>query len=171
MEAPEIPELQHKAVFSTSESDLDLSIAERCSRGEEHALPRQYHDNLPQMHTLGIFLFYLALNSLWFYDNHDQATILSRLITNNTEETSMPLRPLTLQWFKTPPNLLGLFRRFYGMEWPSHDPEEHVIFQDLCDLPAMNTSSTDHLSGSAPFYPYFNKSSLALGEWFWNQGT
>jgi hypothetical protein len=66
----------------------------------------------------------------------------------------------------TPLNVFGLFRRYNTIEKPSHDPEEHIVLQDLSNIPAK----TD-FSDSNPFYPFPNRSSFNLGEWHWNGGV
>ena len=55
---------------------------------------------------------------------------------------------------------------------PSHDPEEHVHLQDLVDSPVI--AATEHLHANPtknPFYPYPNKNSFLLGDWYWNHGV
>jgi hypothetical protein len=73
--------------------------------------------------------------------------------------------------FRTPRNTFGLFRRYTAEKPPSHDPEVHLDLQDLSNRP----SAADVISSHSPpddvsFYPYPNKSSFLLGEWYWNGG-
>jgi len=68
--------------------------------------------------------------------------------------------------FCTPRNVFGLLRRYNTIEIPSHDPEEHVVLQDLSNIPAEMA-----VSGSNPFYPFPNRSAFNLGEWHWNGGV
>jgi hypothetical protein len=56
---------------------------------------------------------------------------------------------------------------------PSHDPEEHTNFQDLCEDPAAETTSPPEKRsepGKHGFLPYPNESSFRLGHWYWNRG-
>ena len=77
-----------------------------------------------------------------------------------------------LQYFQTPWDFLGLPRKYYGTECPSHNPEDHIMPKNLCD--SISTSA-DHFGGSIsndqPFYLYPNRNSFSLGEWYWNQGV
>ena len=68
--------------------------------------------------------------------------------------------------FTTPRNVFGLFRRYNTTKMPSHDPDEHVVLEDLLDVPA-DTVTLD----SNPFYPFPNRSAFNLGEWHWNGGV
>ena len=53
------------------------------------------------------------------------------------------------------------------MTLPEHDPEENITPNDLSDIaiaaPASKTCQ--------PFYPYPNRSSFLIGNWFWNGGV
>jgi hypothetical protein len=84
------------------------------------------------------------------------------------------LRSLTppthiLAGYRTLRNAFGLLRSYYSKQPPSHDPEERVSQQDLCDLPPTCDA------GAAPlveaFDPYPNESSFLLGDWYWNSGA
>jgi Plavaka transposase len=100
-------------------------------------------------------------------------------VTDDNLRPSAPLRQRVLQYFRTPRNLFGLSRKYYGTEHPSHDPEDHLTLQDLCNsepTTGTNTSPSDgHPSDSTSkdvlFYPYPNESSLLLGDWYWNHGV
>jgi hypothetical protein len=79
-----------------------------------------------------------------------------------------------LQYFKTPWNLFGLYRRYFGTEHPSHDPEDHATLRDLCETAAYTSPSADSPRDSTKdksFYPYPNESLFLLGDWYWNCGT
>src|SRR6202453_2284210 len=73
-----------------------------------------------------------------------------------------------LSTLRTPRNIFGLFRQYYSDEMPSHDPEEHVILQDLCDDPGAAEPAIPPICGD--FNPYPNKNYFLLGDWFWNHG-
>ncbi|KAG5634801.1 hypothetical protein H0H81_000723, partial [Sphagnurus paluster] len=61
-------------------------------------------------------------------------------------------------------NSFGLYQRFItGIPPPSEDPEENLDIRDLRDAAPPR-------SMQEPFFPYPNKSSFHLGEWYWNNG-
>jgi hypothetical protein len=75
--------------------------------------------------------------------------------------------------------VFGLIRQYYSNELPTHDPEEHVSLQDLSDDPPAAADVVPLRFGDVsgipshpenPFYPFLNKSSFLLGDWYWNQG-
>jgi hypothetical protein len=58
-----------------------------------------------------------------------------------------------------------------GKEIPSHDPEDYIGFDDLIDNESTGEGGDQievkqHLS----FYPYPNKSSFLIGDWYWCNG-
>jgi hypothetical protein len=74
------------------------------------------------------------------------------------------------QVFTTSLNIFGLFRRFTTTVPPDHDPEDNASLEDLSDIPrACLPPSTLEISKPS-FYPYPNKSSFRLGDWYWNDG-
>lgn len=76
--------------------------------------------------------------------------------------------------FKTTSNVFGLFRQYHAENLPTHDPEEYVHLEDLCNeiIPADSSPQPDISTPHAtPFYPYPNSSSLRLGDWYWNHGA
>jgi hypothetical protein len=86
--------------------------------------------------------------------------------------SSSPLCSRLLQYFRTPQDIFGLSRKYYGSQRPLHDPEDHIMPEDLCD---SVSTSVDNLGqnppNDQPFYPYPNRNSFSLGEWYWNQGV
>ena len=70
-------------------------------------------------------------------------------------------------------NLFGLFRVYDKESLPAYDPEDMTNDSTVSrpttawDIVAKNQQSTV----KTPFYPYPNKSSLCLGDWYWNQGS
>lgn len=75
---------------------------------------------------------------------------------------------------KSPRNLFGLFRQYFAVDFPSHDPEAELSAHDLSDV-TTDSVSISASSENTPFIPgtfgpYPNASSFALGEWFWNNG-
>lgn len=75
---------------------------------------------------------------------------------------------------ESPRNLFGLFRQYFAVDFPSHDPEAELSTHDLFDVTMDNISlgASSESTPSAPgeYGPYPNASSFALGEWFWNNG-
>src|ERR1700733_10553912 len=71
-----------------------------------------------------------------------------------------------------PQDIFGLSGKYYGSQRPLHDPEDHIMPEDLCD--SVSTSA-DNLSQNPPndqlFYLYPNRNLFSLGEWYWNQGV
>src|ERR1700722_1388352 len=85
--------------------------------------------------------------------------------TNATGFGSL-LHPLR-RVFTTKRNIFGLFRSYYAIAPPSHDPEERDVLHDLSDIP----SPSPPVNSIPPtFYPYPNLSSFRLGDWYWNGG-
>ena len=68
----------------------------------------------------------------------------------------------------SPHNTFGLFRQYYSTGFPSHDPEEINTLDTLSDI-------QDEISPLPPdaisVGPYPNRSSFALGEWYWLDGA
>ncbi|RDB23027.1 hypothetical protein Hypma_009855 [Hypsizygus marmoreus] len=87
--------------------------------------------------------------------------------------------------FDTARNSFGLFRRYFGRRTPpTRDAERQRSLKELSNFP----SETQLLSTQAPtsvtttdvspspttpslFHPFPNKSSMLLGDWFWNHGA
>lgn len=91
--------------------------------------------------------------------------------TDNAANASTSLRLRILQYFRSSRNMFGLCRKYYRLKRPSHDPEDHLTLQDLCEANTNTTPLPSHcLSSDHPFYPYPNQSSFSLGDWYWNQG-
>jgi len=94
-------------------------------------------------------------------------------VSENPPSSSLQSRIRTLgdhirRVFTTQRNHFGLFRRYHAEAVPSHDPEEHVLLEDLCNVPAQAV----HLNSAAQsFYPYPNLNSFRLGHWYWNGGV
>ncbi|KAG2092136.1 uncharacterized protein F5147DRAFT_779760 [Suillus discolor] len=73
--------------------------------------------------------------------------------------------------FRTPRNIFGLLHKFFSPKPPSHDPEEVVTLEDVSAIPCSRRERPmdDALDEASPYYPYPNKSSLELGDWYWNR--
>ena len=65
---------------------------------------------------------------------------------------------------RTPCNKFGLFRQYYAVDYPSHDPDEVAKLSDISNL------SVPGFSSATLFQPYPNKNAFLLGEWYWNGG-
>lgn len=80
-------------------------------------------------------------------------------------------------------NIFGLSRKYTGSEPPSHDPEDFISLSDLSGedsglssaerLPAnfqQLNPLEDPREDQSSFYPYPNRSSFLLGDWYWCGG-
>lgn len=84
----------------------------------------------------------------------------------------------TFRTFRTLPNIFKLSRQYYSDRLPTHDPEEVTTLENLTlrnsdqdvNLPTP-VKQYDDLEAADAFYPYPNKSSFLLGDWFWNGGV
>jgi hypothetical protein len=139
--------------MAVDSADSHLSMVERrpWTRRLNRQLPTRFRDLLPQTPSA------LPPSSIAQPINIPSQTPLATLARSC-------LRPI----FTTPPNIFGLSRRYETNELPSHDPDQHLSLQDLSNIPAGSGPSN---SGSQSFYPYPNRSSFMLGDWFWNGGT
>lgn len=72
------------------------------------------------------------------------------------------------QVFTTERNIFGLFRRYEASTLPTNDPEENVSLNELSDIPTKSSTSESPLTS---FYPYSNRSSFLLSDWYWNGGV
>jgi hypothetical protein len=155
-------------------SHYDLPIAERKSP-RSRRLPKRYRDMLPEPPPS----LPPTLHSL---QSSSQSTAISGApeISDSPpagSTSSMSLVSRAFQYIRTPRNCFGLIRRFFSTRVPTHDPDDLVLFSDLCDKkdPANSTpddpSSASPQSNSSPsFYPFPNSSSFHLSHWYWNGG-
>lgn len=71
----------------------------------------------------------------------------------------------------SPQNIFGLFRQYFAVDFPSHDPEAELVVEDLTDIgDDAGNLPTNIPTTSGAHGPYPNGSSFALGEWYWNTG-
>lgn len=69
-------------------------------------------------------------------------------------------------------NAFGIFRRYYGQELPTHDPEREVSLALLSNIPLPPSApDAQEPSKTSDFYPYPNQSSFLLADWYWNHGV
>ena len=79
------------------------------------------------------------------------------------------LRERIRLFFSTHRNQFALFRRYFQEGPPSHDPEENITLENLCDT----ESSAEVLPPGVPsnaYAPYPNRNAFRLGDWYWNGG-
>ncbi|KAG2336642.1 hypothetical protein BDR05DRAFT_978733 [Suillus weaverae] len=154
--------LEITASAPLSASGQDLSLAQRRTRCNDIQLPRhyrQFEDILPQ-----------PLPSV--PTNH-----INQSSDSPPPHHTQSLEPLPP--FHTPRNFFGLLRQFSSPNPPSHDPEEVT----LEDISAISGSGRERplfskvipedgiVDAASPYYPYPNRSSLELDNWYWNRGV
>ncbi|KIM51965.1 hypothetical protein SCLCIDRAFT_142181 [Scleroderma citrinum Foug A] len=133
---------------------------ERRSRCMSRHLPAHYHDILPQpppppMAAPGL-LPPLAERQVSLSPTSRDSALGSRLL------------PRALRFFTTLANSFGLSHRYYGNRFPTHDPEDATMLQHLTLTPSVVDDRDSAGRDSALFYPYPNRSSYLLGDWYWN---
>ena len=80
-----------------------------------------------------------------------------------------PHHTFKVLWSAT--NTFGLSRQYYTMKLLSHNPEEAVRLGDLCitgdsSVQAAGSSNSHHDRSSPEYYPYPNRESFLLGDWY-----
>ena len=141
----------------------DTSLAERRPRRMNRCLPARYRDILPQPPPPPAAV---------------QTPPPPTMATQPPAPSSVGDVPLstgllkrTLRFFNTLANSFGLSRWFYGDRILTHDPEDAITLQHLSLIPP--TEETGRAAGSrdpGSFYPYPNRFSFLLGNWYWNGG-
>lgn len=141
--------------------DSHLPVAIRRTRRNPKQ-PKRYRDDLPEPHS-------------------SLPPVASLAPTTRVEEVEQippsgsgvtKLRRI----LNSPRNLFGLFRQYFAVDFPSHDPEAEHSAHDLLDVTTDSDSygasskNTPSTPGTGIYGPYPNASSFALGEWFWNNG-
>jgi hypothetical protein len=134
-------------------------------------------------------------SSLGLFETSDSPIQLNISSTDHPPALS-PNGSVVNSTYQTSANAFGLFRIFNRACYPSHDPDATVTFQSLCDdslsrwegeqvvsqvpsssgvpEPATSPMSIDAPSNPDPsssFYPYPNRSSFELGDWYWRRGA
>jgi len=98
-----------------------------------------------------------------FAQSHGEATHVPELAaasaSNDLQVTPPPPPPFRI--FKSQANSYGLFHLYNHDTLPVNDPEDTSGSADCIGVD----------SDANPFHPYPNKTSLLLGDWYWNQGT
>ncbi|KAG2059465.1 hypothetical protein BDR06DRAFT_979974 [Suillus hirtellus] len=133
----------------TNDIDDPWSLTECRPRCTNHHLPAQFQDVLPQPPP------------------PPMAKPTSPPIADppSTSDAGAQLSCM-LHFFRTLPNVFRLLHQYHSSHLPTHDPEEES--QDL----SMHARVIQHDTMEAPktFFPYLNRSSFLLCDWFWNGG-
>src|SRR5215472_5051083 len=147
--------------------DLHLSIASRQSK-RPHRLPERYRDILPEPLPVSPSNCELIVQEEETPPN--PASSSADRTPSLSAEASIPRQ--AAQFFRTPTNIFGLFRLFHSDVPPTHDPEGYLSDQDIVEQeqePVMLPAPLAVEKEAHIFYPYPNRSSFLLGEWYWNQ--
>ncbi|KAG6914588.1 hypothetical protein DXG01_016444 [Tephrocybe rancida] len=99
--------------------------------------------------------------------------VLPTIVEGTAAETPGPTTVSSDALFKkftSPKNIFGLSQIYHGAQLPTHDPEDSITLRDLDDNPRQNNPASTSSSISA-YFPYPNKNSFALGNWFWSHGV
>jgi len=128
-----------------------MSLAARRPRRPNVSMPKRYTDLLPQAAP--------SLPPTGFRPPTPPPPL-------NTADAHPPsLHSRVSRFIRTPRNIFGLVRQYFGAQLPAVDPEEHLTLADISS--AAPRSSTPRSKWS----PFPNKSSFLLGAWHWNGGT
>jgi len=151
-----------KDTTAITETDESLPLAKRKPRRTNRQMPKRFRDIMPQPLPL----------ALPERPESPSPSVSPRSVSSpNPSEFSSRVH----QVFRTPRNIFGLFRQYCSEQPPSHDPEEYADLEGVSDDPPIATLASLQSASSSPlidslFYPYPNKSSFQLGEWYWNGG-
>lgn len=167
---PQVPEIQPQpcpdpaAIPSARTEDEDTSqpIAQRRAR-RIIRLPPRFRDDMPQPLT--------ALPS----QPATSITNLNAPPSSTSEHPALaPELPLPAATTSSPGqrarrldsmrNAFQIFRRYYAVNFPLHDPDEGLPLAYFSDI-------AEQTSNEMVYSPYPNKSSFMLGDWFWSRGT
>jgi hypothetical protein len=142
-------------------SDDSLSLAERRPRRQNRLLPKRYRDILPQ-----------PAPSLpgppIDQPGHSTSPPPSGNDAHSPESSS---HSHIYRMFRTPRNIFGLVRQYFSKQSPAADPEELVTLADLSPTHNTSAENASHNLNSTILYPFPNKSSFLLGDWYWNGGV
>ena len=137
--------------------DLDQPVAERRTRCLNRRLPKRYRDIAPEPPAP-----LPPLSSQPECPEADSAMSCSPSQQPSVKAQVLPIRRI----LKSLSNVFGLYRQYYAIRFPDHDPVEHITPSDLTDSSPTSSSNTP----AHYYYPYPNQSSFLLGEWYWNDG-
>jgi len=131
--------------------DLDRPVAEWRTR----RLPKHYWQIAPKPLAL--------LPPLSSQPKRPEAgSAVSRSSAQQLSVQGLPIRRI----LKSLNNAFSLYRQYYAIHFPDHDPIENNTLNDLIDAtPILLSNPPAH-----KYYPYPNQSLFLLGEWYWNDG-
>ena len=136
--------------------DLDQPVAERRTRRLNRQLPKRYRDIAPEPPA--------PLSPLSSQLESPEAD--SAIPRSPAQQLSVQVLPVR-RILKSLSNAFGLYRQYYAIRFPDHDPVESITPNDLTDTPPPLSSNNPPAHN---YYPYPNQSSFLLGEWYWNDG-
>ena len=146
--------------------DTHLSLMERKSwkNRDGRRLPKRFRDLLPEPSTLAP-----PAPSASTLSSSSHASEPSNVTGHHAVTTGIRRAACRInEFFTTQRNKFNLFRRYTTGSPPSHDPEDDAMADDLCE-------DHDEAGRSDPspaqLYPYPNRNSLLLGDWYWNGGA
>ena len=150
---------------------LDLPIAERKGRRTMRK-PARFRDEIPEGFTT--LAPHDVAEPLRNVLNQPCASI-SCAITQEDQSRAAPC-VATAPILQSSRNVFGLFRKYSGEKFPSHDPEEELTLIDLRDVEQTSAQEDGVVTSISPspeqsYGPYPNESSFLLGEWYWNDGV
>ncbi|KJA13829.1 hypothetical protein HYPSUDRAFT_99722, partial [Hypholoma sublateritium FD-334 SS-4] len=154
--SPAEPPVEVSFVSDDMEAEISISLAERRPRRENRRLPLRYRVEPP------VQLPGLPPSSV--VDPVASVSSIPIPISSESHQVQLPTR----QILKSQRNVFGLFRQYFAVSFPSHDPDSEVQLSDVSHSP-----SDDDKAEPLPtklFQPYPNKNAFLLGEWYWNGG-
>ena len=143
-----------KLLFCQDENSMDdktlhQPLAERQTRREHRQLPKCYQDMLPKPPPA------LPPPSL-----PEDTQTDSNGPQSPSQQSQAPASLADRKVLKSGHNGFGLFQQYFMACFPDHDPDEHIIRNNLIESP--NPSLSVH--------PYPNLLWFLIGEWYWNGG-
>ncbi|KJA25469.1 hypothetical protein HYPSUDRAFT_94104, partial [Hypholoma sublateritium FD-334 SS-4] len=108
------------------------------------------------------------------YRNEQPVALASLPPVESSNPPQMPIHvPIAdnpqLDILTSPTNKFGLFRKYFAISFPTHDPDAEVKVMELSEEES-NCNKADIISHSL-FKPYPNQNAFLLGEWYWNGGV
>ncbi|KAG2048985.1 hypothetical protein BDR06DRAFT_984573 [Suillus hirtellus] len=138
-----------------------MSLAQCRPRWQNCQLPKRFRDILPQPPPTVPF------------DVHKLPPPSVGQVVASHATPSLPSRAT----FRTPPNIFGLVHQYFSSTPLSHDPEEYVTMADLSSIPDSRTANEEEpdlpspVANDSQYFPYPNRSSFQLSDWYWNRGV
>ncbi|KAG1803419.1 uncharacterized protein BJ212DRAFT_1487020 [Suillus subaureus] len=138
----------------------DISLAQRRPQHQNCQLPLRFRDVLPQ-----------PLPMVPMEVRAQPPESVGSVVTS-----AQPLTVRAHTVFHTLPNIFGLVHQYFSLQLPSHNPEEYTTLTDLSFIPGSPQVPDQPYpfaasSSKSQYYPYPNRSSFQLGDWYWNQGV